>query len=247
MSPIRRRAAAAATFAAFGLAPLLAAATQPDTAVWDAILAARARNGGFDYRGADGQDRKRLAAYLVNLGDADPKAMGADERKAFYLNAYNATAIAIVLERHPLASIREVHGVFDSIRRKIGREMLTLDDVENRLRGFRDARFHFAIVCAARSSPPLAARAYRAATLANDLDVQGRVFVRDPARNVIDPAAGRLALSQMFEWNRKEFERDAESLASYVSRFTERAVGDWLKTFQKSPEFLPYDWALNQP
>jgi hypothetical protein len=125
--------------------------------------------------------------------------------------------------------------------------MLTLDDVENRLRGFRDARIHFAIVCAARSCPPLAARAYRAASLSKDLDVQGRVFVRDPAKNVIDPSAGTLALSRIFEWNRKEFEREAESLGAYVARFTAPAVADWLKTFQKSPEFLPYDWALNQP
>ena len=174
--------------------------------------------------------------------------MAADERKAFYLNAYNATAIAIVLERHPRASIREIprslrfdppedrRGDADPGRRRepaarVPGRALPLRDRVRRASPLR------------RSRPgPTARRASQ-----RDLDVQGRVFVRDPARNVIDPAAGRLALSQMFEWNRKEFERDAESLASYVARFTEPAVGDWLKTFQKSPEFLPYDWALNQP
>ncbi len=52
------------------------AAGPPDPAPFDAVLAERARAGGFDYRGADGQDRKRLAAYFANLGDADPKSDG---------------------------------------------------------------------------------------------------------------------------------------------------------------------------
>ncbi len=154
-----------------------AAAAQPDPAVWNAILAARARDGGFDYRGTTGQDRKRLSAYLANLGDADPKAMGRDECKAFLINAYNAMAVAIVLDRYPVKSILDVDGAFKSVRRRIGGEMLTLDDVENRLRDFTDARIHFAIVCASKSCPPLAAKAYTAAGLSAALDAQGRAFV----------------------------------------------------------------------
>lgn len=258
-SPARRRLWAAvlvcaamaggARAATIGAASAAAApaARQPDPAVWDAILASREWGGGFDYRGADGQDRKRLAAYLANLGDANPRAMAEGERKAFFVNAYNAMAVAIVLEHYPVASIRDVAGAFNSVRKKIGGEMLSLDDIEARLREARDARIHFAIVCASKSCPPLLGRAYRAATLSSDLDAQGRAFVRDSAKNVIDPARGILSLSQIFEWNRKEFERDAESIGAYVARFTPPAAGDWLKTFAKSPEFLPFDWALNQP
>ena len=102
---------------------ILAAATAssasgvPDNAPFDAVLAARARNGGFDYRGATGQDKKRLAAYLSNLGDARPSEMTADEKKAFYINAYNAMAISIALERYPIRSIRDVNGAFRKIER----------------------------------------------------------------------------------------------------------------------------------
>ena len=39
----------------------------------------------------------------------------------------------------------------------------------------------------------------------------------------------------------------AATVGNYVARFTAPSVADWLKTFAKSPEFLPYDWALNQP
>jgi hypothetical protein len=231
-----------------GMATAAAAVPQPDMAVFDAILAARARGGGFDYRGATGQDRKRLAAYLSNLGDADPKAMGRDERKAFYINAYNAMAITIVLERYPVKSIRDIDGAFQTIRRRIGGEMLTLDDIENRLRDTQDARIHFAIVCASKSCPPLAGKAYRGEGLGAALDAQGRAFVNDGSRNVFDRAADRVALSKIFDWNRKEFERDGGSLGKYVSRFvSEPALGGWMATRALPPEFLEYDWALNQP
>jgi hypothetical protein len=239
-------AAGLVALACAGLATAAESASQPDPAVWDAILSARARDGGFDYKAADGQDKKRLAAYLANLGDANPREMTPEERKAFYVNAYNAMAIAIVLERYPIPSIRGVDGAFQTIRKKIAGELLTLDDVESRLRDAKDARTHFAIVCAAKGSPALLPRAYRAATLSADLDAQARAFVRDTTRNVIDPAEAKLQLSEVFEWSRKEFEREAGSLGAYVSRFTPHAVGDWLRTFAKSPEFLPFDWALNQ-
>ena len=81
------------------LAPLAGATGAPDPAAFDAVLEKRARNGGFDYAGADGQDRKRLSAYAANLGDAQPAAMAPDEKKAFYINAYNVFAIETLLER----------------------------------------------------------------------------------------------------------------------------------------------------
>jgi hypothetical protein len=238
-------ASAALTLA---LAPAISASSQPDPAVLDSVFAERAHSGGFDYRGATGQDKKRLGAYLANLGDASPKDMGGDERKAFFINAYNAMAISIVLERYPVKSILDIDGAFKAVRRKIGGEMLTLDDIENRLREFKDARIHFAIVCASKSCPPLNGKAYTAAGLSAALDSQGRAFVNDASKNVIDRAAGRLALSKIFFWNRKEFERDGGTLQKYVSKFAaDPATASWVATYSKEPEFLEYDWALNQP
>ena len=220
----------------------------PDPAAFDAVLAARARNGGFDYRGATGQDRKRLAVYLANLGDARPDAMSSDEKKAFYINAYNAMAIGIVLDRYPVKSIQDIDGAFQKIRRKIGGRELSLDDVENRLRDLKDARIHFAIVCVSESCPPLAPAAYRAETVSAELDRQGRAFVNDPKKNVIDRAGGRLVLSKIFDWNRGEFERDAGSLGRFLARYvSDPATAAWLVSANAPPaRYLEYDWSLNQ-
>ena len=219
----------------------------PDNAPFDAVLAARARNGGFDYRGTTGQDRKRLAAYLANLGDARPSEMTADEKKAFYVNAYNAVAISIALDHYPIQSIRDVHGAFQKIERRIGGETLTLDAIENKLRALSDARIHFAIVCVSESCPPLAPRAYTAQGISAELDRQARAFVNDPRKNAIDRKAGRVALSKIFDWNAKEFVRDGGSVAKYVSKYVnDRETAAWLASAAPAPSYLDYDWALNQ-
>lgn len=233
--------------AAIAIAAALRAAGVPDPAPFDAVLAARARNGGFDYRGATGQEKKRLAAYLANLGDANAAGMTADEKKAFYINAYNAMAIAVALDRYPIRSIRDVDGAFQKIERRVAGESLSLDGIENRLRALSDARIHFAIVCVSESCPPLATRAYTAQGISAALDRQAGAFVNDPRKNAIDLRSGRIALSKIFDWNRKEFERDAGSVSKYVAQFvSDGATAAWLAFGAPRPVFLEYDWALNQ-
>lgn len=244
---MKTRIAGALALAVLAGATRLRAAI-PDAAPFDAVLSERAKNGGFDYAGTTGQDRKRLAAYLTNLGDAQPETMTPEEKKAFYINAYNALAIQTLLD-HPGRSIRDISGAFNRSRWKVGGEMLTLDDVENRLRDMKDSRIHFAIVCASRSCPPLAPRAYTAAGVEVALEKQGRAFVNDPSRNVIDRVKGRIALSKIFHWNRREFERDGGgSLLKFVSRFaSDPATASYVATFPNDPEFEDYDWSPNQP
>jgi hypothetical protein len=235
--------------ATVGVAPAaLSRAASPDPAPFDAVLAARARGGGFDFRGATGQDKKRLAEYLANVVDADAATMSADERKAFYINAYNALAIQTLLD-NPGKKIIDVPGAFNRRKHRVAGEMLTLDDIENRLRAMRDARIHFAIVCVSRSCPSLRPRAYTAEGLGAALDLQGREFLSDPVKNVLDRIGNRLALSKIFEWDRKEFERDGGgSLLRFVARFVaDAATAEWVASYPREPEFLKYDWRPNQP
>jgi len=236
-----------AAMISIGATAVSAASTPPDPAPFDTVLAARARGGGFDYGGTTGQDRKRLLAYLSNLGDADPAKMAPEERKAFYINAYNAWAIQTLLES-PGRKIIDIDGAFKTAKHRVGGEALTLDEIENRLRETGDARIHFAIVCASKSCPPLALRAYRAEGLSEALDRQAREFVNDRSRNVVDPGRDRIALSMIFKWNRKEFDRDGGTLNRYVAKYvSDPAAAKWLASTARQPEFLEYDWAPNQP
>lgn len=219
----------------------------PDPAPYDAVLALRARDGGFDYRGTTGQDRKRLAAYLANLGDARPAEMTPNERMAFWVNAYNAMAIAVVLDRYPVTSIQDISGAFKSLRRRIAGEELSLDDIENRLRQTKDPRFHFLIVCASESCPTLAPTAYTAETIPAELDRRTRAFINDPSKNSFDRRSGQILLSKIFEWNRLEFEGAAGSVLKFVARYApDRQTASWLGGVAYRPRFIEYDWRLNQ-
>jgi uncharacterized protein DUF547 len=173
--------------------------------------------------------------------------MSPAEKKAFFINAYNAWAIETMLD-HPGRKITDVDGAFSKAAHRVGGRAMTLDDVENALRATGDARIHFAIVCASRSCPPLAARAYRAEDLDEALDRQARLFVNDASRNRIDRAAGTVGLSMIFQWNRKEFERGGQTLNRYASRFvSDPATAQWLAGAAPEPTFLEYDWSPNQP
>jgi hypothetical protein len=230
------------------LAAVARSASLPDTAAYDAVLAARAKNGGFDYAGTTGQDRKRLAAYEANLGDAQTATLSPDECKALYINAYNVFAIQTLLDNRG-KKITDVAGSFNGAKHRVGGQMLTLDEIENRLREFKDARIHFAIVCASKSCPPLAGKAYAPEGISEVLDRQGRAFVNDSSKNVLDRSHDRVALSKIFFWNRKEFERDGGgSLTKAVSRWaSDPATAAWLASFSREPEVLEYDWSPNQP
>src|SRR5262249_51929347 len=192
-------------------------------------------------------DKKRLAAYQSNIADAKPAEMAPDERKAFYINAYNVIAIQTLLD-NPGKKIIDIDGAFKTLKHKVGGDMLTLDDIENKLREAKDARIHFAIVCASKSCPPLALKAYRAEGLSETLDKQGTLFVNDPTKTSFDRAKGRVSLSMIFNWNRKEFERDGGSVVKYVSKYiNDTATASWVAGYSTEPDFLQYDWNPNQP
>ena len=224
-------------------------------AAWTAILARWVRDGRVDYRGLKREGGAQLSAYLDTLSGAcasDYEHWTRDQRIAFWINAYNAFTIRQILDHYPISSIRKI-GLLPgaAFRREFipmeglkgGR--VSLDDIEHRtLRSdFKEPRIHFALVCAARSCPPLRSEAYRASDLDRQLDDQTRTFLRNQGMNRLDAATSTLYLSSIFEWFRGDFETAAGSLASFVLRYMgdKRVTGTDVRV-----KFLEYDWSLNE-
>src|SRR4029434_9265868 len=133
------------------------------------------------------------------------------QRIAFWINAYNAFTLRLILDHYPIASIRRIGWLPGAAFRErfipmqgLKGETISLDDIENgTLRSaFREPRIHFALVCAARSCPPLRREAYRGADLDRQLDDQARIFLRDATKNRVDAATRTLYLSSIFKWFR---------------------------------------------
>lgn len=230
-------------------AAALGAASDP-YAPLDRLLKARVKDGVVDYAGL-AKEKKALDEYLKALAAADLGPMGRDERLAFWINAYNAFTLKLVLENRPgLKSIRDLEDPWKRKRWKVAGATYSLDAIENEVirKRFAEPRIHFALVCAAVSCPPLRAEAYVADRLDEQLDDQARAFLRDPKRG-FRRGAGKVYLSKLFDWYRKDFEKGGATVVDFVLPFLADEDRRWVKANRDglAVEFLPYDWSLNGP
>ena len=234
----------------------------------DALLRAVVRPAGVDY----GAVRARLTElravhdWLATHGPrTTPDAFRtASARKAYWLNAYNATVLRGVAEAP--TSMRNVltylpdNGFFRGRRWRVDGRAMSLDDIENReVRPvFRDARVHFALNGAARSCPPLRAGAYSAARVEAQLDEQvRRYFAGD--RVTVDERTDTVRVVQLFEWFRDDFSarvpgRPASTVAGplgFVHTFAPAALRARIEAACGADggactlAYEPYDWTLN--
>ncbi|MEO7368634.1 MAG: DUF547 domain-containing protein, partial [Gemmatimonadaceae bacterium] len=134
---------------------------------FDALLHEHVKNGLVDY--AAFAAAPRFDAYLTQLAAFDPKALPQSDRLSFWINAYNAYTIALIVRHRETKSIRNINRTFGLSLKgpwkeplaRVGGRAYTLDGIENEIirPTFREPRVHFALVCAARGCPPLRSEA----------------------------------------------------------------------------------------
>lgn len=227
------------------VAPVGVGAPPPsfDHSEFDAILRDAVHHEKVDYRRIRALHFDRLTEYLDRLARFDPAPLAEPERLSWYINLYNATMIRAVVERYEpgYSPSRALFAVFDEPLVAIGGTRISLDRLEHEIirPTFKDPRIHVALVCAARSCPPLLPRAYLGEDLDRVLEENMRRFVNDPGRNRIDTAARELRLSRIFKWYADDF-GGAARIADYVNRYTAADVAGF------TVSFLPYSWELNE-
>ena len=225
-------------------------------APFTALLKNHVRNGLVDYDAF--AKSSEFPRYLQALSSARLDLMSKDERPAFWINVYNAYTIHLINLHKERDSIRNINKFFGLVKgkgpwsekvvRAAGRT-LTLDDVEHKIIRveFQEPRIHMALVCAAISCPPLRSEAFEGSTLSAQLDAQSRTFLRDmPSANRLDPAAGVLHLSPIFDWYRADFGKTDAAILKFVAPFFEGAAERAaLASSRLKIEFTAYDWSLN--
>jgi hypothetical protein len=228
---------------------------------WTKVLAKHVAGDRLDYR-ALSADRATFDGYLAQLravSAADFASFGKEQQMAFWINAYNAHAVALVLTKYPVESIRDLGGVFSSVWKKkfidltalhpSGKpERLSLDDIEHAILRpkFKDARLHAALNCASESCPRLRGEAFVARRLDAQLDEQCRLWLADTARNRFDPARKRAEVSAIFDWFEQDFARDAGSVRGWITKYAPPEHTAWLQAPTGSElRFLDYSWKLN--
>ena len=229
------------------LAPGWSSATV-DHGIYAELLEKYVQNGSVNYQGFKNAEIK-LDQYLKVLEETDVKKLSRDEQFAFYVNAYNAWTIKLILTGYPgIKSIKDLGSIFKSPWKKqlprIDGDIVTLDHIEHDILrpGFKDPRVHFAINCAAKSCPPLRPEPYQADILERQLDEMARAFVNDSLRNRLEGQT--LYVSSIFKWFSEDFDDDV------VGFFLKYAQEDLKKQLEGVRDkikikYLDYDWSLN--
>ena len=223
-------------------------AAQVDNALFASLLSRHVKNGVVDYKGFQ-DDEAVLDQYLDVLAAVDTQRLTKDERFAFYVNAYNAWTIKLILSRYPdLGSIKDLGTFFSSPwKKKIARidgGLLTLDQIEHDMlrKRFKDPRVHFAVNCASKSCPPLQETPFTGQRLNEQLDRAAAAFINAPGFNRLDGET--LWVSKIFDWFAEDFNGDV------VGYFINYAEGPLRHQLEKNNgrvtvRYLDYDWSLN--
>lgn len=216
--------------------------------IWAELLSKYVHKGRVDYTGFKSEE-DRLDQYLAVLEKTDPESLSENEQFAFYINAYNAWTIKLILSAYPgITSIKELGSLLKSPWEKefvhIDGRVTTLDDIEhNILRPrYRDPRVHFAINCSAVSCPPLRSEPYQGSTLDGQLDLSTRAFINDPKNYRFE--GNTLYVSRIFQWFSEDFNEDILGfLLVYAQDDLKRKLSTKKRTIRIG--YLHYDWALN--
>jgi hypothetical protein len=219
-----------------------------DYSGWDALLREHVSEGRVDYAAFARSDAFRDFLRLLQLTRLTVDATR-EQRLAFWLNAYNARAIAAVVSGSRPDSRFGRWRFFRYTRHAVGGEEITLWDLEHeRIRPMGEARIHFALACASVSCPRLAAHAYRPEALDAQLEQAALDFLNDAERNRFDAGAREAWLSRIFEWYALDFVGAAGSIAAYVAPFVrDPEVAGGLAGGGYRVQYLEWDWSLNGP
>ena len=207
---------------------------------WNALLQKHVSSTGrVNYKGFK-SELSKLESYLESLSATPPQSSWSrNEKLAYWINAYNAFTVKLILDNYPTSSITKLKGgkPWDVKWIKIGTSTYSLNNIENDIirPRFKDARIHFAVNCAALSCPPLLNQAFTPSQLSTQLNKQARKFVNNPKYNTITPDA--IKVSKIFEWYSSDF---GNSLIDYLNKYSETTINSGAKI-----QYLEYDWALN--
>lgn len=218
---------------------------------WDALLQKYVKNGQVNYKGF-AADVKQLDAYLAVLGKADLSAFSENEKLAFWINAYNAYTVKLILNHYPTRSIRKISRPWKRKEWNAAGEILSLDHMEHKIlrKEFKEPRIHFAIVCASIGCPDLQAFAFTGEKVKNQLALTARQFFASRKHfyfNMVGTKAV-IYISKIFSWFGEDFGDSKAEKAAFIRKYLAESKAQRLgKAESFKFKYLSYDWDLNEP
>jgi hypothetical protein len=186
-----------------------------------------------------------LSNYLKSLEKLTKKefdSFSSNQKLAFWINAYNAYTVKLIVSKYPVKSIKDTGSMFQSAWAKsfilLFDTMYSLDDIEHKIirKDFKEPRIHFALNCASISCPNLITEPFVAIKLDSQLEKATKKFLLNTNKNKLK--GDILLLSKIFDWYGEDFEKSHGSVSKFVGKYIKLP-----KKFELA--YLPYDWKLN--
>ena len=208
---------------------------------WDALLQKHVSNAGnVNYKGFK-KDNRQLQNYIKLLGTNLPSSKASkNDKLVYWINAYNALTIDLILRNYPIASIKDIKDPWGKRYWKLGDKWRNLNEIEHQiLRKMDEPRVHFAIVCASFSCPKLINKAFVSKNLDAQLTAATRGFIADTKRNSISENA--IQVSKIFQWFSKDFKQNGGDVVDFINKYSDVKIAKNAKKDVKD-----YNWALNE-
>ena len=220
-----------------------------DHSTFDALLKKHVNvDGWVDYDGLHG-DSVRLDEYLGAVARAPFDTMSRDEKLALLINAYNASTLRLILDFHPVKSIKNIPTAkrWDHQRWVVGGHTLSLNDIEHKqIRPkFDEPRIHFALVCAAVGCPKLRNEAYDAGRIDAQLDDQMRYAHEHDRWLRFDADRAVLRLTKLYDWYGSDFTQTGMTVQQYAAQYSAPLKQALDEGRRIKVRWLDYSWVLN--
>lgn len=219
--------------------------------IWDQLLKKHVGdNGKINYKGFI-KDTTKLNQYIELISSHYPNDQywSREQQMAYWINAYNAFTVQLVIRHYPVKSIKDIgskfqvtfiNTVWDIKFINIEGDKMDLNNIEHGIlrKKFRDPRIHFAINCASNSCPQLRNEAFDPEKLDKQLEEQAIAFINDPSKNII--RADGIKISKIFSWFKGDFTRSS-SLIDFLNTYSKVKINAKVKI-----DYVKYDWELNE-
>lgn len=220
-----------------------------DHSQFDSLLRKHVSEGGWvDYEGLKA-DSAILDAYIASLEKAPFDQLGRDQKLALLINAYNAFTLRLILDHYPVKSIKDIPDAqrWADKRWKVAGGTWSLNQIEHeQIRPkFREARVHFALVCAAVGCPPLRAEAYTGAKLEAQLADQAKYVHTHDRWFRFDSKSDVVKLTKLYDWYGDDFKQVAGTVLAYVGTHSKELQSALDAKKPPRIEWLDYNWRLN--
>ncbi len=204
----------------------------------DKFFAANVKAGKVNYKKISAD--KTALDEVVAFAALKQKFTNTDEKKAFYLNTYNILVIKGIINNYPTKGPLEVKGFFDMKQYTVNGSSVTLNYIENDIvrKTYNDARIHFALVCGAKSCPPLQSFAFTTAKLESQLESLTKQSIQNKSFTKID--GNKVSVSMLFNWYKDDFIKSKGSVIAFLNAYLKTPIPT-----TSIVENYTYDWALN--